>query len=269
MFSSKRSLRGERFRRRFFVGLSRPFSQRDFAFLAGGGANAARSGGDFVFVSAGFFAHFGKPSARFRGRFVYRFFGRRLDDDVDFAKLFRQQRVVARAIARDRQFGFCFAAADLAVRVFRRLRAGVGCARALRGGGGVGGGLVFRRRLSPAAPWAVLYFAAMGALLAGALGIVAGLWAEKFDQMALFQNFVIMPLTFLSGVFYSLASLPPLWRTISQGNPFFYMIDGFRHGFFGQSDEGLGAAFLFTTAGALAACAWAWRLVAIGYKTRS
>ena len=81
-----------------------------------------------------FFAHFGKSSARFRGRFVYRFFGRRLDDDVDFAKLFRQQRVVARAIARDRQFGFCFAAADLAVRVFRRLRAGVGCARALRGG---------------------------------------------------------------------------------------------------------------------------------------
>ena len=70
----------------------------------------------------------------------------------------------------------------------------------------------------------------------GALGVMAGLWAEKFDQMAAFQNFVIMPMTFLSGVFYSIHSLPPFWQAVSHFNPFFYMIDGFRYGFFGVSD---------------------------------
>ena len=70
----------------------------------------------------------------------------------------------------------------------------------------------------------------------GALGLIAGLWAEKFDQIAAFQNFIIMPMTFLSGVFYSVHSLPPVWKTVSHLNPFFYMIDGFRHGFFGTSD---------------------------------
>ena len=70
----------------------------------------------------------------------------------------------------------------------------------------------------------------------GALGLIAGLWAEKFDQIAAFQNFIIMPMTFLSGVFYSVHSLPPFWQAVSHLNPFFYMIDGFRHGFFGVSD---------------------------------
>lgn len=130
-------------------------------------------------------------------------------------------------------------------------------------------GLPFSDNLTPTAWWAVLYFATAGALMAGALGVIAGLWAEKFDQMALFQNFIIMPLTFLSGVFYSLSSLPPLWRAISKGNPFFYMVDGFRHGFFGQSDEGLTAAFLCTTLGAAAMCGLAWRLISVGYKIRS
>jgi ABC-2 type transport system permease protein len=70
----------------------------------------------------------------------------------------------------------------------------------------------------------------------GAFGVIAGLWAEKFDQMAAFQNFVIMPLSFLSGVFYSIHSLPEFWQKVSHLNPFFYMIDGFRYGFFGQGD---------------------------------
>jgi ABC-2 type transport system permease protein len=68
------------------------------------------------------------------------------------------------------------------------------------------------------------------------LGVVAGIWAEKFDQLAGFQNFIIMPLTFLSGVFYSIHSLPDFWQSLSRFNPFFYMIDGFRYGFFGASD---------------------------------
>ena len=75
-----------------------------------------------------------------------------------------------------------------------------------------------------------------GPAMMGALGLLAGLWAEKFDQIAAFQNFIIMPMTFLSGVFYSVASLPPFWKVVSHMNPFFYMIDGFRHGFFGVSD---------------------------------
>lgn len=85
-------------------------------------------------------------------------------------------------------------------------------------------------------PWIILAFAVFGSGMLGAFGIIAGLWAEKFDQMAAFQNFVIMPLSFLSGVFYSIHSLPPLWQTVSHFNPFFYMIDGFRYGFFGMSD---------------------------------
>ena len=66
--------------------------------------------------------------------------------------------------------------------------------------------------------------------------MIAGIWVEKFDQLAAFQNFLIMPLTMLSGVFYSIHSLPPLWQDVSHANPFFFMIDGFRYGFFGQSD---------------------------------
>ena len=82
----------------------------------------------------------------------------------------------------------------------------------------------------------ILAFAVMGAALMGTLGLIAGLWAEKFDQLAAFQNFVVMPMTFLSGVFYSIHSLPPFWQNVSHLNPFFYMIDGFRYGFFGVSD---------------------------------
>ncbi len=87
-----------------------------------------------------------------------------------------------------------------------------------------------------AQPLWVLTFAFFGSALLGAFGIIAGIWAEKFDQMAAFQNFVIMPLSFLSGVFYSIHSLPPVWQKVSHFNPFFYMIDGFRYGFFGQGD---------------------------------
>jgi ABC-2 type transport system permease protein len=90
--------------------------------------------------------------------------------------------------------------------------------------------------LMPTQPLWVVTFAVLGALMLGTLGLIAGLWADKFDQMAAFQNFIIMPMTFLSGVFYSIHSLPSFWQNVSHLNPFFYMIDGFRFGFFGQSD---------------------------------
>lgn len=83
--------------------------------------------------------------------------------------------------------------------------------------------------------WA-LSFALLGSAILGTLGLIAAIAAEKFDQVSAFQNFLIMPLTFLSGVFYSIHSLPPFWQAASHVNPFFYMIDGFRYGFFGLSD---------------------------------
>jgi len=87
-----------------------------------------------------------------------------------------------------------------------------------------------------AAPLWVLAFAVLSGAVLGALGMIAGLWSEKFDQLAAFQNFLIMPLTMLSGVFYSIHSLPAVWQRVSHYNPVFYMIDGFRYGFFGVSD---------------------------------
>ena len=118
-------------------------------------------------------------------------------------------------------------------------------------------------------PLWILAFAILGAAMLGALGLIAGLWAEKFDQMAAFQNFIIMPMTFLSGVFYSIHSLPPFWQKLSHLNPFFYMIDGFRYGFFAQSDVSpwtslavVGLAFVLVSAVALT-------LLRTGYKIRN
>ncbi|WP_020655428.1 ABC transporter permease [Massilia niastensis] len=90
--------------------------------------------------------------------------------------------------------------------------------------------------LSFVAPLWIAVFALLGAAILGTMGVIAGIWAEKFDQLAAFQNFLIMPATFLAGVFYSIQKLPPFWLAVSHFNPFFYMIDGFRYGFFGKSD---------------------------------
>ena len=119
------------------------------------------------------------------------------------------------------------------------------------------------------APLWILAFGFMGAALLGALGLIAGLWAEKFDQMAAFQNFIIVPMTFLSGVFYSIHSLPEFWQKVSHLNPFFYMIDGFRYGFFGVSDVSPWIS-LALVGGALAiVSAIALHLLKTGYKIRN
>ena len=119
-----------------------------------------------------------------------------------------------------------------------------------------------------AEPGWILIFAVLGGTLLGSLGLIAGLWAEKFDQLAAFQNFIIVPMTFLSGVFYSVHSLPPFWQTISQLNPFFYLIDGFRRGFFGVSDISpwLSLVVVGTTTTLVALLAL--RLLKTGYKIR-
>ncbi|MDP1953360.1 MAG: ABC transporter permease [Polaromonas sp.] len=118
------------------------------------------------------------------------------------------------------------------------------------------------------APLWIVLFALLGAALLGALGLIAGLWSEKFDQMAVFQNFVIMPMTFLSGVFYSIHSLPPFWQTVSHLNPFFYMIDGFRYGFFGVSDVSPWLSLAIVGSSLLVVSGIAVNLLRIGYKIR-
>ncbi|MEI6382538.1 MAG: ABC transporter permease [Betaproteobacteria bacterium] len=122
--------------------------------------------------------------------------------------------------------------------------------------------------LQVVAPWWIFIFGFLGAGMLGAMGVIAGLWAEKFDQMAAFQNFVIMPMTFLSGVFYSIHSLPDFWQTASHFNPFFYMIDGFRYGFFGQSDVSPWLSLLLVGSAWFVVSAIALHLLKIGFKIR-
>jgi ABC-2 type transport system permease protein len=119
------------------------------------------------------------------------------------------------------------------------------------------------------APLWILIFAVTGAALMGTLGLIAGLWAEKFDQLAAFQNFVVMPMTFLSGVFYSIHSLPPFWQKVSNLNPFFYMIDGFRYGFFGASDVSPWLSLSVVSVALVVVSAVAVLLLRTGYKIRS
>ena len=120
------------------------------------------------------------------------------------------------------------------------------------------------------AEWLLRGFALLrkAPLALGTLGLIAGLWAEKFDQLAAFQNFIIMPMTFLSGVFYSVHSLPGIWQQVSHLNPFFYMIDGFRHGFFGVSDVSPWTSLAVVGTSFAVVSAIALRLLASGYKLR-
>ncbi len=142
-------------------------------------------------------------------------------------------------------------------------------ARGLVVGAGVLAVTVWFVDLRLAAPLWALAFALLGSALLAVLGLLAGIWAEKFDQIAAFQNFLVLPLTMLSGVFYSIQTLPPLWQQISHLNPFFYMIDGFRYGFFGASDVAPAASLLVVAVSfALLSAVTLW-LLRSGYKLRT
>jgi len=119
------------------------------------------------------------------------------------------------------------------------------------------------------APLWALAFALLGAALLGALGLLAGIVSEKIDQLAAFQNFVILPLTMLSGVFYSIHSLPGFWRGLSHANPFFYMIDGFRYGFFGASDVPPGVSLGIVVLSFVMVAGVCLGLLKSGYKLRN
>jgi ABC-2 type transport system permease protein len=140
--------------------------------------------------------------------------------------------------------------------------------RGLVVGGGVLAVTFWFVELHLQAPWWALAFALLGACLLGALGLLSGILSEKIDQMAAFQNFVIMPLTFLSGVFYSIHSLPEFWLRLSHANPFFYMIDGFRYGFFGVSDIAPATSFAVVGISFVAVSLVTLLLLKSGYKLR-
>jgi ABC-2 type transport system permease protein len=117
-------------------------------------------------------------------------------------------------------------------------------------------------------PLWVIGFVLLGGLILGTLGVIAGIWADKFDQLAAFQNFLIMPLTMLSGVFYSIHSLPEFWQKLSHLNPFFFMIDGFRFGFFGVSDVSPWMSLIIVAAAAAMLAVLCLVMLRRGYKLR-
>jgi ABC-2 type transport system permease protein len=140
--------------------------------------------------------------------------------------------------------------------------------RGLAVGAGVLAFTVWFVELKLEAPLWALAFGLLGAGLLGTLGLIAGICSEKIDQLAAFQNFVIMPLTFLSGVFYSIHSLPGFWQALSHANPFFYMVDGFRYGFFGVSDFPPGASLAVVAASFFVVSLLTLGLLKTGYKLR-
>ncbi|MCW5622079.1 MAG: ABC transporter permease [Burkholderiales bacterium] len=123
-------------------------------------------------------------------------------------------------------------------------------------------------RLAFAHPLWILMFALLGGAILSSLGLIAAIWAEKFDQLASFQNFLIVPLTFLAGVFYSVHSLPDFWLAVSHLNPFFYMVDGFRYGFLGVSDVPPGISLAVVSGSFLVVAAITLWLLGTGYKLR-
>jgi ABC-2 type transport system permease protein len=140
--------------------------------------------------------------------------------------------------------------------------------RGLAVGGGVFAVTGWFAHLSFAHPLWIVAFAVLGSAILGTMGLIAGIWAEKFDQIAAFQNFIVMPATFLSGVFYSVRSLPDFWQAVSHLNPFFYMVDGFRYGFFGVSDVAPLISLLVMLVTLIVVAALTLALLRSGYKLR-
>ncbi len=144
-----------------------------------------------------------------------------------------------------------------------------GVARGLAVGLAVAAAMAVFTPLSAAHPGFILFHAVGGALMLSLLGMIGGIWADKFDHMAAVTNFVVTPLSFLSGTFYSIDRLPEGFHAFALANPFFYMIDGFRYGFIGASDGPvwMGVAVV---AGADLALGWlTWRMLATGYKLKA
>ncbi|MFN3208425.1 MAG: ABC transporter permease [Roseovarius sp.] len=133
----------------------------------------------------------------------------------------------------------------------------------------IAAGLVIFLGIVPAHPFIWLAFVVMGAAFLGALGMVAGIFAQKFDQMAAITNFIVTPLAFLSGTFYSVEALPPMLNTISHANPVFYLMDGGRFGMIGVSDSSVTRSFAVVLISTLVVSALAWALFRKGYRLKA
>ena len=118
-------------------------------------------------------------------------------------------------------------------------------------------------------PLYVVYYAIVGSMMLAVMGVLGGIWAEKFDHLAAVQNFIVMPATFLSGTFYTADKLPEAWRFLAHLNPFFYMIDGFRYGFIGESDGTLRVGMIVLAAVNIVLLSFAYRLISTGYKLKA
>jgi len=115
----------------------------------------------------------------------------------------------------------------------------------------------------------IIGFGVLGCLMLASLGLVGGLWSEKFDHIAAVTNFIITPLTFLSGTFYSLDRLPEMWQKVALFNPFFHMIDGFRYGFIGQADGTPYVGLLFLAGINIGLILLCYIMLKSGYKIKS
>jgi ABC-2 type transport system permease protein len=115
----------------------------------------------------------------------------------------------------------------------------------------------------------IAYYALMGSMMLALLGLIGGIWSDKFDHLAAVQNFIVMPATFLSGTFYTASQLPPFWQFLCHLNPFFYMIDGFRYGFIGISDGTLGTGLAVLAVCNMVLLFLAYTMIARGYKLKS
>ncbi len=118
-------------------------------------------------------------------------------------------------------------------------------------------------------PWALLYFGLAASLMMAFIGVAAGLWSEKFDHLAAVTNFIVMPMTFLSGTFYRVERLPEPFHAISHFNPFFYLIDGFRYGFIGHAEGSLAIGVVLTGVIVTALAVWCWSLFKSGWRLQS
>ncbi len=116
---------------------------------------------------------------------------------------------------------------------------------------------------------AILSFSLLGTLMLSSLGIVAGIWSDRFDNIAAVTNFVVMPMTFLSGTFYSIDILPEFWQKLAHINPFFYMIDGFRYGFTSMSDSNIYIGLLVLLLCNIALIVLSYKMIKSGYKIKS
>ncbi len=117
-------------------------------------------------------------------------------------------------------------------------------------------------------PGLLFIYGICGSVIMGGLGLIGGMWSDNFDHMSMVTNFIIMPLTFLSGVFYSIGQLPPFWQQVSRFNPFFYLIDGFRYGFLGVGDSDPFLSIGVVAGFALMVVLLCWRLWYIGWKLK-